>query len=214
MLETLLDGFSLMLFLIGASAALVLPDWLQRGKIYGAVLITALMALLLALVALRDSVGRKVNALETHLSAKWHARLLHFWTHFQQGIAAMRSLKHLSMAFVTSVASWLGQLAVISLLLYAFGLVLPAGAALVLMVMNTLLLVIPVTPGNVGTYQVATVLGLGLFGVAKTDAVSYGIVLQTTSYLPIALVGLYQYVRYARTLGAARLPKQGVAREP
>lgn len=205
MLETLLDGVSLALFMAGASAALVLPDWLERGRTYGAVMITALLGLVIAAVALRDWVSRKVERLETRLSAKWYNRLHHLWTHFQQGVSAMRSVKHLTMAFVTSVASWLGQLAVISLLLYAFGLVLPTGAALVLMVVNTLLMVIPVTPGNVGTYQVATVLGLSLFGVAKTDAVSYGVVLQATTYLPIACVGFYQYFRHARTLGGPTL---------
>jgi uncharacterized protein (TIRG00374 family) len=205
MLETLLDGLSLAIFMAGASAALVLPDWLKRGRTYGAVVITVLLGLLIAAVALRDPVGRKFEQWESSLSAKWHARLLHLWTHFQQGVSSMRSLKHLSMAVVTSVASWLGQLTVISLVLHTFGFALPAGAALVLMVMNTLLLIVPVTPGNVGTYQVATVFGLSLFNVPKTEAVSFGIVLQATTYLPIACVGFYQYFRYARTLGGARL---------
>jgi uncharacterized protein (TIRG00374 family) len=99
------------------------------------------------------------------------------------------------LAFFCSVASWLGNLAIISLLLYAFGFVLPTGAALVLMIVNTLMLVIPVTPGNLGTYQVACVLGLSIFGVSKTDAVSYGLVLQATTFLPIAAMGAYQYFR-------------------
>lgn len=206
MLETLLDGLSLALFMVGASAALVLPDWLQRGRTYGAVLISAVLGVFIAAVALRDIVSRKVERMQHSLSSKWYQRLMHLWTHFQHGVSAMRSVKHLTMAFVTSVASWLGQLAVISLLLYAFGLVLPTSAALVLMVVNTLLMVIPVTPGNVGTYQVATVLGLSLFGVPKTLAVSYGIVLQATTYLPIAAVGFYHYFRYSRTLGSVKIP--------
>ncbi len=208
MLETLLDGLSLMVFLAGASVMLVLPDWLQRGQTYGAVVITAIFALLVASIALRDRLGRKVERLRTRLSDRWHTRVSHLWTNFQEGVSSLRSIRHLILALVTSFASWLGQLAVISLLLYAFGLVLPTGAALVLMVMNTLLLVIPITPGNVGTYQVATVVGLSLFGVDKTDAVSYGIVLQATTYVPIACVGLYHYVRYARTLSGVRPDKE------
>jgi hypothetical protein len=200
-LETLLDAFSLVLFMAVASAALVLPDWLQRGRTYGAVVITALLGLLILSVVLRDRVSRRVERLESKMSERWHARVLHLWTHFQHGVSSMRSVKHLSLALVASVASWLGQLAVISLLLYSFGFVLPSGAALVLMVVNTLLFIIPVTPGNVGTYQVATVFGLGLFGVPKTDAVSYGIVLQATTFMPIAGVGLYQYFRNGGKVG-------------
>jgi uncharacterized protein (TIRG00374 family) len=204
MLEVMLDGLSLLVFMAVASAVLVLPDWLQRGRTYGAVIITLIFALLLASVALRERLTRKVDSLRARVSERWQERILHLWTNFQQGMSALRSIRYLSLALFTSLVSWLGQLAVISLLLYAFGFVLPTGAALVLMILNTLLLVIPVTPGNVGTYQVATVLGLSLFGVAKTDAVSYGIVLQVTTFVPIALVGLYQYFRYARTLGARR----------
>lgn len=204
MLETLLDGLSLLVFLAGASVMLVLPDWLQRGQTYGAVVITVIFALLVLSIALRDRIGRRMDQWQAHLSERWHARIVHLWTNFQEGMSSLRSIRHLTLALITSFASWLGQLAVISLLLYAFGFVLPTGAALVLMVMNTLLLVIPVTPGNVGTYQVATVVGLSVFGVAKTDAVSYGIVLQATTYIPIACVGLYHYVRYARTLGGVR----------
>lgn len=202
MLETMLDGLSLLFFMAVASAVLVLPDWLQRGRTYGAVIITLIFALLLVLVALRERLNRTIDRWRAGLSERWQERILHLWTQFQQGMSALRSIRHLSLALVASFASWLGQLAVISLLLYAFGFALPTGAALVLMILNTLLLVIPVTPGNVGTYQVATVLGLSVFGVAKTDAVSYGIVLQATTFVPIATVGLYQYARYARTLGA------------
>ena len=46
MLETLLDALSLALFMVGAASALVLPGWLQRGKVWGAVLITAILVTL------------------------------------------------------------------------------------------------------------------------------------------------------------------------
>ena len=195
MLETLLDGLSLLLFMVGASAALVLPEWLQRGRTWGAVVITGIMGLLLLMVQLRDKVGSYVARLEGKMSPRVHKRVAALWNNFTDGLAALRSLKHLTLAFFCSIASWLGNLAVISLLFYAFGFVLPPGAALVLMIVNTLLFVIPITPGNVGTYQVACVIGLGVFGVPKTDAVSYGLVLQFTTFLPIAAVGLSQYFR-------------------
>jgi len=106
-------------------------------------------------------------------------------------------MRHLTLAFFLSVASWLGNLAVISLLLVAFDFNLPAGAALVLMIVNTVLLLLPVTPGNVGTYQVACVLGLSLFGVEKTDAVAYGMVLHVATFIPIAIIGAYHYFRHS-----------------
>jgi uncharacterized protein (TIRG00374 family) len=214
MLETLMDALSLALFMVGAASALVLPGWLQRGKVWGAVLITAILVVLILMVQLRHVVSRYVERLEQRLSEKWYNRVHTLWTNFQEGISSLRSLKHMTLAFFTSVASWLGQLAVISLLLYAFGFALPPGAALVLMVVNTMLMAVPVTPGNVGTYQVATVFGLSLFGVDKTDAVSYGIVLQAATFVPIAIVGLYQYFRHSWSLKVPEEDSAGEAVKP
>jgi uncharacterized protein (TIRG00374 family) len=194
-LEALLDGLSLVLFMVGASAVLVLPEWLQRGERWGALIILAMLAILIFFVHYRNAVGQWVQRLERHLPQPIYERLDRLWINFSEGLTALRSLRHLTLAFFCSVASWLGNLAIISLLLYAFGFVLPTGAALVLMIVNTIMLVFPVTPGNLGTYQVACVLGLSIFGVSKTDAVSYGLVLQATTFLPIAAMGAYQYFR-------------------
>lgn len=194
-LEALLDGLSLVLFMMGASAALVLPEWLERGERWGIIVILGLLAVVFLTVQFRDKVGSTLQRLEARLPRPVYVRVDRIWSNLSEGLAALRSLKHLTLAFFCSVASWLGNLAVISLLLFAFGLTLPAGAALVLMIVNTMLLVVPITPGNIGTYQVACVLGLSLFGVPKTDAVSYGLVLQAASFLPIAAVGTYHYLR-------------------
>jgi uncharacterized protein (TIRG00374 family) len=203
-LEALLDGLSLVLFMMGASAALVLPEWLERGERWGIVVILGLLAVVFLAVQFRDRVGSTLQRLEARLPRPVYVRVDRIWTNLSEGLAALRSLKHLTLAFFCSVASWLGNLAVISLLLFAFGLTLPAGAALVLMIVNTMLLVVPITPGNVGTYQVACVLGLSLFGVPKTDAVSYGLVLQAASFLPIAAVGTYHYLRSPWSLSDAQ----------
>lgn len=203
-LEALLDGLSLVLFMMGASAALVLPDWLQRGERWGMIVILGLLAVVFLIVQFRGEVGGLVQRLEARLPAAVFTRVDRIWVNFSEGLSALRSLRHLTLAFFCSVASWLGNLAVISLLLFAFGLTLPAGAALVLMIVNTALLVVPVTPGNIGTYQVACVLGLSLFGVPKTDAVSYGLVLQATTFLPIAVVGVYHYFRTPWSVSEAK----------
>jgi hypothetical protein len=195
-LEALLDGLSLVLFMMGASAALVLPEWLRRGERWAMIVILAMLLLVVLVVQLRDRVGSLLHRLEARLPGPVYQRVDRLWANLSSGLAALRSMKHLTLAFFCSVASWLGNLAIISLLLVAFDFSLPAGAALVLMIVNTALLVVPVTPGNLGTYQVACVLGLSLFGVDKTDAVSYGLVLHACTFLPIAAVGLYNYFRH------------------
>jgi uncharacterized protein (TIRG00374 family) len=195
MLETVLDGLSLILFMMGASAMLVLPDWLQHGERWAAIAVLSVFALFVFAVQFRYEIAAAVERLETRLPEPAYRRVHRVWTNFAEGLSALRSVKHLTLAFFCSVISWVGNLSVIALLLYAFDFTLPPGAALVLMIGNTLLLLIPITPANVGTYQVACVLGLSLFGIPKTDAVSFGLVLQATTFLPIATLGAILYVR-------------------
>lgn len=200
MLETLLDGLSLLLFMMGASAALVLPEWLQRGERWASIIILAAFALFIVAVHYRHRIAAGVKHLEHRLPEPIYNRIDRLWTNFSEGLSALRSLKHVTAAFFLSVASWVGNLAVISMLLYAFGISLPTGAALVLMVINAMLMIVPITPGNIGTYQVACVVGLTIFDVPKTDAVSYGLILQIVSILPILTVGSYQYFRHSWSL--------------
>lgn len=195
LLEALLDGLSLVLFMAGASAVLVLPDWLKQGERVGAIIILTLVLVLAIIVKFRQPLGALIERLEHRLPEPIYRRIDRLWVNFSDGLAAVRSLKRLSLSFFCSVGSWVGNLLVVILLISAFDFDLPPGAALVLMIINTMMMMIPVSPGNVGTFQLASVVGLNLFGVPKTDAVSFGLILHATTLVPIAALGIYHYFK-------------------
>jgi uncharacterized protein (TIRG00374 family) len=195
LLEALLDGLSLVLFMAGASLVLELPDWLQQGVRVGTVVILSLVLLLGVVIRFRHSLSARIERLEVRLPESIFRRIDRLWVNFSDGLAAVRSLRRLTLAFLCSMGSWLGNLLVILFLIYAFQLELPPGAALVLMIINTLMMIIPVSPGNVGTFQLACVLGLNLFGVPKPDAVSFGLILHATTLVPVAALGTYHYFK-------------------
>ena len=195
LLEALLDGLSLVIFMTIASALLVLPDWLMQGGRVGTIIILALVLLLAVIVKFRQPLGALIERLEHRLPEPVYRRIDRLWVNFSDGLAAVRSLKRLSLSFFCSVGSWVGNLLVVMFLIYAFDFDLPPGSALVLMIINTLMMAIPVSPGNVGTFQLASVLGLNLFGVPKTDAVSFGLMLHATTLVPIAALGVYHYFK-------------------
>lgn len=195
LLEALLDGLSLVLFMAGASAVLVLPDWLKQGERVGAIIMLTLVIVLAIIVKFRQPLGALIERLEHRLPEPIYRRIDRLWVNFSDGLAAVRSLKRLSLSFFCSVGSWVGNLLVVILLISAFDFDLPPGAALVLMIINTMMMMIPVSPGNVGTFQLASVVGLNLFGVPKTDAVSFGLILHATTLVPIAALGIYHYFK-------------------
>jgi uncharacterized membrane protein YbhN (UPF0104 family) len=63
-------------------------------------------------------------------------------------------------------------------------------AAMVIMIVNMLLLMIPITPGNAGTFELAVVASLAAFGVHKSDAVLYALALHIADFIPVFVMGL------------------------
>ena len=91
----------------------------------------------------------------------------------------------------TQVLAWLVQLAAAVAMLWAFhlGAAGLSGAALVIVLTNLIGLV-PATPGNVGTFQVAAVSALATYGVAAGPALAYALGLQALQLVVGIVAGL------------------------
>jgi glycosyltransferase 2 family protein len=91
----------------------------------------------------------------------------------------------------TQVAAWVLQLAAAVAMLWAFHLGAAGlrGAALVVVLTNLIGLV-PATPGNVGTFQVAAVAALATYGVAAGPALAYALGLQALQLVVGIVAGL------------------------
>jgi uncharacterized protein (TIRG00374 family) len=74
--------------------------------------------------------------------------------------------------------------------LLAFDLRLPVSASFVILVVVSILITVPSSPGFVGVYHYGTVVSLALYGVAHENALSCALVMHATQFLVITLVGL------------------------
>jgi uncharacterized membrane protein YbhN (UPF0104 family) len=75
------------------------------------------------------------------------------------------------------------------LLIAAFDLNIDLWGAVVIMVINTVMVMVVVTPVNIGTFQLACVFALSLFKIDKQTALSFSIVLHAFNYLPPVILG-------------------------
>ena len=99
------------------------------------------------------------------------------------------------------LSAWALQWLACYLLLVALGLDERAGigaAAAVLFAVN-LTAALPVTPSNVGVFQAACIAVLSAYGVGKTDAFAYGIVLQAVEILTAVALGMPALLREGMT---------------
>ncbi len=68
-------------------------------------------------------------------------------------------------------------------------------ASLLAVVLVAIFIMIPAAPGFVGTFQLACVVALSVFGVPKEEALSFSLLTHGVQYLSVTLIGAYCFVR-------------------
>lgn len=189
MLEVLFDGITLLMFIFGASFLIVMPPWMVRGEV--AIFITCVLFFGFFYLALHH--GRRPGKADSWLRRHAPEKLVHEWdnvrTSFLAGLNMLRSARHLLVVGLLSMVSWLAHALLVLFLLHAFGFDFELWVALVILIVNTLAIMIPVTPGNIGTFQFACIVGLGFFGVPKDTALGFSILLHVSEVAPVFILG-------------------------
>ncbi|MDQ4049602.1 MAG: lysylphosphatidylglycerol synthase domain-containing protein, partial [Actinomycetota bacterium] len=115
----------------------------------------------------------------------------------RRGLQVFRRPKLAAWAATTQLSAWAVQWLACYALLVALGLDGQAGvgaAAAVLFAVNVTA-ALPATPSNLGVFQAACVAVLSAYGVGKTDALAYGIILQAVEIATAVAVGMPALVR-------------------
>lgn len=204
--ERVFDGFTLLLFLIGGLFLLALPPlllWLAAASfgLYVAVLAT--------LLSLRTPRGlRLVETLVARLPARFHQPLQRLVDSFRLGLDALGDTRALAAVTLLSLLIWTVNALGLQAMFPAFALGLPWHAGFLVQAIVAGLLILPSAPGYVGTFQFATVLALGLYGVSRDVGLSLSLVYHAVNYVPITAVGLAYLGALNLTLGELRAAGQ------
>ncbi len=196
-LEVLFDAISLVVFLMLTSLAFVFPEkYRYLSVIVGGFTVAALMLLYLLL-----HYQARLEYIDQRLFRdRWpgfYVGVRKFIRSFAKGIELLRSSQHLLGSVAYSLLSWLLHMLVIYFLFRSFGFQLPLASAAAVMIINTLALMVPITPGNAGTFEVAVSTSLLAFSIGRTDAVLFAFALHLLDLLPVALMGCV-FLKYER----------------
>jgi hypothetical protein len=205
--ERIVDVVSLI-----AAMALVLivhpfPDWVTTSAILMLAAAFLLCAVLVGCKRFEAPTAALIRALVKPLSDRIGSRLEALALNFLRGIVPLQSAAHYAAALGLSIAIWLCYAAVYYICLAAFNLVTAYGLAwyvgLVVLVFTTISVVIPSTPGYVGTFHYLCQLALVMFGVSASEALSFAVIAHLVGVAPVALIGLicaqYEGVAIYRT---------------
>jgi uncharacterized protein (TIRG00374 family) len=196
--DRLLDGFTILFILVVLLLVVPLPfdqEWQQRlrwGGLAFFLLYGGVFALLFYLHRAPAQVLQGVRRLCSRLPTRWVDRLCQFLESFSAGLHALDRTEYLGQIIVTSLLLWSLMGVYNFLIVLAFQLHLPLTVGFVLLVAQAAAVMIPASPGFVGTHHAASVACLSLWGVSPEASLSVALVMHAIGYfLTIAIGAVY-----------------------
>jgi uncharacterized membrane protein YbhN (UPF0104 family) len=207
-LDQLGEGLAkISIFLVVAIAAPI-PGWMRIGV---ATVSAAVGGLLLALVIaahgharIRPPEGARLTLLGRgrHLAAHWAERM-------ETLRSAKRSFVGLSFAIGTKVAEGAGLLAV----QHAFGVDLSIGSTALVLAAVVLASILPIAPGNVGTYEAGAIVAYRHLGLDPSMATILAVASHVCFMIPSVGIGyLLGSWKWLKVVPAASEPQETTAR--
>jgi glycosyltransferase 2 family protein len=192
-IERILDSFTVLT--IATVVLLIdmpfdLPSWMVKSSIIFSLLALFLFCFILFLILRREAALKFINIILNRLPGKLANKIDAAIHHFIDGLQIVTNIKLFSYLLFLSVVIWLVDVLAIYVLLLAFGYTLPVIASFVVMVILIVGIAIPAAPGFVGNWHYACVFALGLFGLAKADALSFAVVHNFLSMAVVLVLGL------------------------
>lgn len=202
--ERLFDGVWIAIGIGLAAVIAPLPqDLIEAGKTFGAVI--ALLIILFIYLALRRPGRPRANgAMMKTLKWKPLRAISASIAQLSDGLRETGRTKGFYLAFALSLFFLALQTLSFWLIMLSYGLRLSLLVGVAVFVIVNLGTALPNTPGNIGSYQFFTVLGLTMFGVEKTTAIGFSLVVFTLFSLPLLIIGFLALSRSGMSLAAIR----------
>lgn len=190
--ERIFDGIVMLLFIIVALSAVQVTTTLRLIIIgAGALFFTALIIFLL-LAARPVAAARIYGFLVDHLLPKRLRTPIHgLLDRFIEGLASLRSFRHVLMIFLTSLVIWLLETVMYFIIMQAFPFKVSFMALMLMTGIVNLATILPALPGFIGTFDVPGIAVLTqLLGIERARATGFTLILHATLWLPITLAGI------------------------
>lgn len=207
--ERIFDALSLFMIsgMLVAFAPVLINDNPTLTKLAYVAIVAHIIALVfLILMRVKTELALKITRVFTSvLPERFQVKVLEVVEKFVEGLGVFKDWRSLALIFFWSMVIW----AVLGFSNYfiflAFDLHAPAYhipwfAPYVVLVLVSLGVMLPSSPGFVGPFQFFTIQALKLFGVPASIGLSFSLVLHIGNYLPVTLVGLYYLRREHFTL--------------
>lgn len=188
--ERIFDSLSVLSVFVFVLFFTPLPPWLIRASLVFFLIIMMIITVMILLIVKRDVSIRVLSTFFNRLPEKYAVKLNHLINYFIDGFAVITDAKRFFAVMLLSAVIWLINGAAIYFMFLAFSFSLPIVAAFVLMIILMVGIAIPAAPGFVGNWHYFCVLGLTLFGIPKSDALTFAVLYHFLSIGIVIFLGL------------------------
>jgi uncharacterized protein (TIRG00374 family) len=174
--------------LLGLLTTENLPHWVRTGAVVPSAAFVGLATLVVLLWWRGEHFVER--SLVRWLPERVGARVLGVARSLVDGMRVLGDPRLVLGVFAVSLTLWFLPILSSWVMIQAFHLDAPFNAALAVFILIGFGTALPQLPGMVGTYQLACVWALGLFGVPQPEALAYGIVLNAVQLSTLVAQGL------------------------
>lgn len=197
-IDRLFDGFSVLLLLTVTLFTLRLPAGMDDAalalRVGGAIMFLLYCAVVLFLYLLKRQTMRTLSAVGYVLKPfpkRFSDTLIPLLGSFIGGIRLSQRMGHGVALVATSAGIWLFCLLSVDMTLRSFNVHLPVTASIFILILLVFAVMVPASPGYIGTYHYACYKGLSVFGVPETTSVSVALIMHGTGFFPVIIAGVY-----------------------
>ena len=197
-IDRLFDGFTVLVLLLITLFTLRMPvgmeDAARALKAGGALMFLLYCGVLVFLYVLKRQtvktllvVGYVLKPFPTRISES----IIPLLGSFIGGIRLSSRGGHISAVIATSAGIWLFCLLPVNMAIRAFNVDLPLTASMFILVLLVFAVMVPASPGYIGTYHYACYKGLSVFDVPEAASISIALIMHATGFFPVIVAGLY-----------------------
>jgi uncharacterized protein (TIRG00374 family) len=193
-MERVIDVFTLLALMVLTILIYPFPTWVRNS---GYIMFAGTLGLFVFLILLKklSSPMQAILAFALRpLPGRFQKKTEDVLERFISGIVPLKRYSDYVKVSLLSMIIWACYGLIFYLSLHAFGFVrtfqLPWSVSLILLVITTIAVVIPSSPGYVGSYHYLCQISLAMFGIPAGPALSFAAVVHGINFLPVLVLGI------------------------
>ncbi|MBN1467034.1 flippase-like domain-containing protein [candidate division KSB1 bacterium] len=194
-IERIIDVFTLLILMAVTIIVFPFPAWVRKSGYISFAFIGLLLIILVLMKKHRARTAAILNGVLKPLPAAFRRKINELFLSFLDGVVGLQKGWHYLAVTLLSLLIWACYAYIFQLGLSAFHFIetyseITWVTPLVLLVITTIAVLVPSSPGYIGTYHWLCQISLGLFGVPESDALSFAFAVHAVNFVPILVVGL------------------------